>query len=395
MSLTDAACRAAKPDSKARKLSDSGGLYLFVSPTGTKTWRMDYAYQGKRKTATFGQYPTLKLVEAREERDRVKELLRQGEDPNEPRDSITFEKVARDWFTANQSKWKTSYSGRFWRRIENDIIPTLGKRPIAEIQPPEILKLLRQIEARDAIYTAKRICQMVNAIFRFAIAEGIIVMNPASELIGALKPMPKREHRAALKESDLPEFFRRLSVYDGDETTKLAIEIVAHTFVRTNEIRYATWSEINEDTWVIDGSRMKMGKTHLIPLSRQTMALLARLRELTGETPWLLPGRDSSRKPISENTMLYSLRNMGYHRTATIHGFRSTASTILNESGLWNSDWIERQLSHVPKDQVRSAYNAAQWMDQRRKMMQWYSNFLDARKLEGQTSQTSFNDLLL
>lgn len=391
MSLTDAACRAAKPAEKPRKLSDSGGLYLFVSPSGTKTWRLDYAFQGKRKTASLGRYPGVKLVEAREERDRMKAEVAAGRDPMQ-RYNITFEKVARDWFAANRSKWKSSYSERFWRRIEQDILTSLGDRVVSEVQPQEILKLLREIEERDAIYTAKRICQMVSTIYRFAISEGHASSNPAENLMSALKPLPKREHRAALAESDLPEFFRRLRAYDGDETTKLGLAIVMHTFVRTNEIRYATWSEIDGDVWRIEGDRMKMGKTHLIPLSRQVQELLAQLRELTGHTPWLLPGRDSNRKPVSENTLLYALRNMGYHRTATVHGFRGTASTILNESGKWNSDWIERQLAHVPKDQVRSAYNAAQWMDQRREMMQWYSDLLERNAKE---DKLSFNSLLM
>lgn len=381
MPLTDAACRNAKPADKPFKISDGGGLYLFVQPNGSRLWRFDYAHGGKRKTAALGKYPAVGLGDARLQRETMKAALREGVDPAAKVSAgVTFETVARDWFAANKAKWKTSYSERFWQRIEDDMLPVLGPLAIDKIEAPEILKLLRAIEDRDAIYTAKRICEMTSTIFRYAIAEGHTKFNPAADLKPALKPLPKREHRAKLSEAQLPEFFRRLRA-SGRGRTQIALEIVAHTFVRPNEIQFGKWAEIDGDVWTIPGERMKMGKTHMVPLTRQVQALLAELRELSNGSEWLLPGRDSAKKPISNNALLYFLYDLGYgphgSHPATVHGFRGTASTALNESGLWASDWIERQLAHVPLDKVRSSYNAAEWWTQRTKMMRWWSDRLE------------------
>lgn len=392
MPLTDAACRTAKPTDKAYKITDAAGLYLLVQPNGSRLWRMDYAFAGKRRTAAFGKYPAISLAEARAERERIKTMLRDGKDPGAKAASLqSFEQIARRWFADNQSKWKTSYSTRFWSRIEDDILPVLGSRPIDQIEPPEILKLLRAIEDREAIYTAKRICEMVNTIFRYAIAEGLIKFNPAADLKPALKAMPDVKHRAKLAESELPEFFRRLRA-SGQGRTQLALELVAHTFVRPNEIQFGRWDEIDGGVWTIPGERMKMGKTHMVPLTRQSQDMLRRLRELSDGSPWLLPGRDSSKKPVSNNCLLYFLYDLGYHKKATVHGFRGTASTSLNESGLWHSDWIERQLAHVPLDKVRSSYNAAEWWAQRVSLMTWWSDRLDA--LCARRSATDLSALL-
>lgn len=388
MPLTDAACRNAKPTEKPYKLTDAGGLYLFVQPSGSRLWRFDYSFGDKRRTAALGKYPALSLAEARGERERLKTMLRAGQDPSaKALAGLTFESVARSWFEANRAKWKTSYSARFWRRIEDDILPTLGSQSIDQIEAPAVLKLLRAIEDREAIYTAKRIRQMVSTIFEFAISEGFTKFNPAASLNAALKPMPKRIHRAKLSEAELPEFFRRLRA-SGNGRTQLALELVAHTFVRPNEIQFGRWEEISGDVWTIPGERMKMGKTHLVPLTKQSLSLLERLREQSYGSPWILPGRDNRKKPVSNNTLLYFLYDLGYSKKATVHGFRGTASTALNESGLWHSDWIERQLAHVMLDKVRLAYNAADWWDQRVAMMQWWSD-----RLEGYAQQRSSTDL--
>lgn len=382
MPLTDAACRGAKPREKAYKLTDASGLYLHVQPNGSRLWRFDYAFEGKRKTAALGKYPEVGLGPARLIREQMREALRQGRDPSRRKVlGITFGQVAREWFAANEKKWKTSYSARFWRRIEDDILPTLGPKELASIEPPAVLKLLREIEKREAIYTAKRICEMVSTIYRYAIAEGHTKFNPAADLKPALKPLPKREHRARLSEKELPEFFRRLRAYRGDDLTKLALELVLHTFVRTNEIRFGTWDEINGDVWTIPGSRMKMGVTHMVPLTPQSQRILAEMRTRARGGNWIFPGRDTLRKPASENAMLFALRNMGMGPGSdlhtTVHGFRGLASTALNESGLFHSDWIERQLAHVPFDKIRSAYNAAEWWSQRSAMMIHWSNRMD------------------
>lgn len=392
MALTDASCRNAKAAEKPYKKSDGGGLYLLVQTNGSRLWRFDYAFEGKRKTKALGKYPEVALGDARLQREQFKAMLREGKDPAaRAPEGETFGKVARDWFATKEKRWKTSYSKRIWSRIEDDILPTLDTRVISSIKPPEILALLREIENRDAIYSAKRMCEQISTIFAYAKAEGHVENNPATDLKAALKPMPKRKHRAKISEKELPEFFRRLRA-SGSGATQTALELVAHTFVRTNEIRFGRWCEIEGDVWTIPAERMKMGKTHLVPLTRQSLALLARLRELAGDSEWILPGRDNPRKPVSENTLLYFLYDLGYHKKATVHGFRGTASTALNESGLWHPDWVERQLAHVPEDKVREAYNAAEYWEHRVKMMTWWSDRLDAHAAH---DPYSLDDLLV
>lgn len=397
MPLTDAACRNAKPQDKPYKLTDGSGLYLLVQVNGSRLWRFDYSFDGKRKTASFGKYPSVTLIDARAQREAMKVKLRDGENPAEKSASeLTFGEVANSWYETNQTKWKTSYSARFWRRIESDILPTLGRRPLTQIEPPEVLKLLRTIEERDAIYSAKRICEMVSTIYRYAISEGHTRFNPAADLKPALKPMPQVKHRNKLKESELREFFQKLRAR-GPGASQFAIELVAHTFVRPNEIQFARWDEIEGNLWTIPGERMKMGKTHLVHLTKSSLDLLAKLKELSLGSEWVLPGR-SGRKPIVNNTLIYFLYDLGYgpHSSGaktTVHGFRGLASTVLNESGLFHHDWVERQLAHVPMDKIRSAYNAAEYWEHRVKMMEWWSARLEAHAAP--RSATDLSDLLL
>ncbi|MBN9074865.1 MAG: hypothetical protein BGN87_22605 [Rhizobiales bacterium 65-79] len=393
MKLTDVQCRNAKPRERPYNLTDGHGLFLLVKPNGSKLWRQDHAFQGKRRTANFGPYPATTLAQARDMRDELKQAISEGRDPSaKPEDARpTFEKIAREWFSANVSKWKTSYSARFWRQIERDVFTVVGSKAIADIEPLQILESLRAIEGRDAVYTARRIHQMVNQICKFAVVSGHIKHNPAADLHVALKPVPREKHRAALKETDLPKFLMKLGNYNGERQTMLALRVVAHTFVRTNEIRFAKWREFEGDMWRISAERMKMGREHLVPLSRQASALFGQLRMIAGESEWVLPGPRSG-KPISENTLLYALYRLGYHSRASVHGFRATASTILNESGLWRPDVIERQLAHVPEDQIRAAYNRGTFWDERVRMMQWYSDLLDKHEKAG--IARDFSDLL-
>lgn len=392
MNLSDVACRNAKPSDRPQKLTDGKGLYLFVTPSGSKLWRVDYSHAGKRKTASLGKYPRVGLAEARAQRDKIRAALEEGRDPSLEVIEHTLESVARQWYATNLPRWKTNYSTRFWRQVERDILSTLGTKRIDKIEPIEILDALRAIEGREAVYTAHRIHRMVNLIFKFAVVSGLIKHNPAADLHVALKPTPKEKHRAALRLGDLPDFFRRLNVYDGERQTAQAIRAIVHTFVRTNEIRFARWNEFDGDVWRIPGERMKMGKEHIVPLSRQAREVFRELRELARGSEWVLPGSTLVSKPISENTMLYALYRMGLHGRSTIHGFRSTASTILNESGLFQADAIERQLAHVPANQVRSAYNAALYLGERVRMMQWYSDLLD--KQEGEGCKGNLSELL-
>lgn len=372
MPLSDTACRNAKPGDKPRKLTDAGNLYLLVQPTGSRLWRWNYRFDGKQKTMAFGKYPEVSLSEARSRRDEARAMLAAGLDPANPKpvESINFEEVAREWIKS-RIDWSPGHLSRILSRLEEDVFPEFGHVSVSLLDAPTILAALRKVEARGALEVAKRLRQTIGQIMRYAIATGRASRDPAADLRGAMKPSPRVRHMAALRENDLPEFLTKLDAYDGDLRTRLAIELVMRTFVRTGEIRGARWSEIDGDLWRIPEERMKMGREHVVPLPPQTLAVLERLKAL-GDPEFVCR--------MSENTMLYAMYRMGYHSRATIHGFRSTASTILNESGLWSPDAIERQLAHVPGNVVRSAYNAAQYLPERRKMMAWWNDFLDQKK---------------
>ena len=372
MPLTDTACRNAKPSEKPRKLADAGNMYLLVQPTGARLWRMNYRFAGKQKTLAFGKYPEVSLSEARARREEARRLLASGLDPADPKpvDAVSFEEVGREWLAA-RNDWSPGHLSRVVSRMEGDIFPQIGHIAVSQIEAPMILAALRKIEDRGAFEIAKRLRQTIGQVMRYAIATGRASRDPAADLRGAMKPSPRVRHMAALRGKDLPEFMEKLAAYDGDPRTRLAIELVMRTFVRTGELRLARWSEIEGDLWRIPEDRMKMGREHVVPLTRQTLAVLEQLRALPN---------DGFICKMSENTMLFAMYRMGYHSRATIHGFRSTASTILNESGLWSPDAIERQLAHVPGNVVRSAYNAAQYLPERWKMMEWWSDYLDGMK---------------
>lgn len=372
MPLTDTACRSAKPGPKPRKLADAGNLYLLVQPTGSRLWRWNYRFDGKQKTMAFGKYPEVSLSEARSRRDEARMLLASGLDPADPKpvDAVNFEEVSREWI-GSRIDWSPGHLSRVMSRIEEDLIPQFGHIAVSQLDAPTILAALRKIEDRGAFEVAKRLRQTVGQIMRYAIATGRASRDPAADLRGAMKPSPRVRHMAALREGDLGEFMEKLDAYQGDTRTRLAIELVMRTFVRTGELRGARWAEVDGDIWRIPAERMKMGKEHVVPLPQQCLAILDQLRAI-GDPEFICR--------MSENTMLYGMYRLGYHSRATIHGFRSTASTILNESGLWSPDAIERQLAHVPGNVVRSAYNAAQYLPERRKMMIWWNDFLDGKK---------------
>lgn len=385
MPLTDSAIRNLKPETKTRKLSDGGGLYLQLEPSGSRLWRCAYRWQGKQRTASFGKYPKVGLKLARQLRDELKAKLAEGIDPAAPERAAQhpFRAVAKEWFDANQAKWVSGYAGRIWSRLDEDIFPAIGDMGVASIEPTDVLAALRTIEARGALELAKRVRQSVSQIFRFAVASGYCKADPSSTLADAMQARPRVQHRAALRQNDLPDFFLALRDYTGDPITALGMRLIVHTFVRSSELRLAEWSEIQGDTWRIPAERMKMRKEHIVPLSKQVRATLKQLKKLTGESKYLLPGNQGPGKPISDNTLIFALYRLGYHSRATVHGFRSTASTILNESGKWRADAIERQLAHVPENEVRAAYNAALYLDERREMVQWYSDLLGDLEDEG------------
>lgn len=399
MPLTDAQCRAAKPADKVQKLSDGRGLFLQVTPAGSKLWRMNYRWQGRQRTAAFGSYPDLSLASARTKAAELKDKLATGVDPALKEGAAVapekpFVDAAREWFRAREAQWVSGYASRIWARLDADVFPVIGAKDVAAITPTEVLALLRDVENRNALEMAKRLRQTISAIFRYAVANGWASQDPAAPLAGAMRSAPRQKHRAALREDQLPEFFAALASYSGNKATALGLKVIAHTFVRTSELRLATWDEIDGATWRIPAGKMKMRKEHIVPLSPQVQAMFAELRYLAGYSSFVLPGQ-STHKPVSENTLIYGLYRMGYHSRASVHGFRSTASTILNESGLWRADAIERQLAHVPTNEVRSAYNAALYLEERRHMMNWYSDLLDKKERQGVSkSDTDLTDLL-
>lgn len=386
MPLSEAKCRNEKPGDKQKKLSDGGGLYLLVLPTGGKSWRLGYRFAGKQKAISFGQYPAVTLAMAREKRDEAKRLLAAGQDPGArgpARKVETFEQVARRWHANESAGWVPAHAARVLSRMERDVFPVIGARTLDAIEPPDVLDLLRQVEARGALDISKRLRQSIGSVFRFAIAEGKAKHNPAADVGQALKPRPKVRHFAALRASELPDLLARINAYDGQHQTRLALLLTLHTFVRTSEARFAAWSEFEDlagpaPLWRIPAVRMKMGREHLVPLTPQMVAILLELRALN-DGPYLFPGA-GGRGVMSQNTMIFGLYRMGYHSRLTVHGFRSMASTILNEAH-FNRDWIERQLAHAENDDVRGAYNSAEWLPGRREMMVWWSNYLDAQAM--------------
>jgi integrase len=389
MPLTDISCRNAKPAEKPQKISDGGGLFLLIEPRGSKLWRLAYRFHGKQKTLSLGIYPAVSLKDARDHRDRAKELLARGIDPGEHKKQEkrkkrleagnTFETVAREWFDAQKAGWTEAYADRILRRLEADIFKVIGRRPINEIEPPELLDAIRQIEKRGAVVLARRLMQVSGQVFRYAIASGLATRDPSQDIRGALRSAGPKKHRTALKEADLPEFLSTLEGYQGDRKTILALKLVLHTFLRTSEVRFGLWSEFEalggeRALWRIPAERMKARAEHLVPITPQVEQILGELKRLSGDSPYILPAKTIN-GVISQNTLIYAIYKMGYHSKATVHGLRGTASTILNEHG-FNRDWIERQLAHAERDGVRAAYNSAEWLPDRRKMLIWWSDHL-------------------
>jgi integrase len=392
MPLTDVKCRSAKGKASTYKLSDGGGMHLLVNADGAKYWRLAYRWHGKQKTLALGVYPAVGLAEARAARDDAKRNLAAAIDPSAAKrerkraakvaTGSTFEAIAREW----HDNWKDArtpyYADQILRRLQADAFPVIGPRPIAELEPPELLDVLRKVEKRGANEMARRLKQLFGQIFRFAIVTGRAKRDPSADLKDALRATGEPKHHRAMPILELPTFLQKLEAYSGELQTKLALKLVTLTFLRTTELRAGKWNELenldeNSAQWRVPAQRMKMRLEHLVPLSRQAVAVLRELRSLSGNSPNIFPspGNDGY---MSSNTMLYALYRMGYHGRATTHGFRRVASTILNESNLFNRDWIERQLAHVERNEVRRAYNAAEWLPDRRRMMQWWADHITA-----------------
>ncbi|MCI2402630.1 tyrosine-type recombinase/integrase [Serratia sp. PGPR-27] len=387
MPLTDIKVKTAKPMDKAYKLTDGGGMYLLVKPNGSKYWRLKYRFVGKEKMLSIGVYPDVSLADARQKRDEARKVLAAGGDPGEVKkaDKLaqklstenTFEAITREWHKQKADRWSLRYRDEIIDTFEKDIFPYLGRRPIAEIKPMELLETLRRLEKRGALEKMRKVRQRCGEVFRYAIVTGRAEYNPAPDLATALAT-PKKTHFPFLTAEELPYFIRDLAGYTGSVITKTATQIIMQTGVRTQELRFARWEDIDFEKrlWEIPPEVMKMKRPHIVPLSEQVVELFQSLKPITGMYPLVFVGRNDRTKPISKESINQVIELLGYKGRLTGHGFRHTMSTILHEQG-FNSAWIETQLAHVDKNSIRGTYNHAKYLDGRREMLQWYADYMD------------------
>ena len=415
--LTDTAIRKAKHGEKSVKLSDGGGLYLEFHPNGSRYWRMKYRHGGAERRLAFGVYPEVTLAEARKGRDDARKLIAQGVDPGEVRKSAkvadelkaeaarlevaglpgpgTFEHVAREWLaTIHGAKVSTGHLDRTRIRLEQDIFPWLGRRPIGEIEAPELLQTLRRVEARGAFETTHRIKDACAQVFRYGIATGVCQRNPAADLKDALRPVPTRHHAAIVDPKRGGELLRDLVAYSGHPVTRAALALSALLLLRPGELRQLQWAwvDLEAATVTIPGELMKRsiadkanGPPHLVPLARQAVAIFKDLQPLTGAKRYVFPSLHTGERPMSENTVNVALRRMGYDReTMTAHGFRAMARTMIAERLGVAPEVIEAQLAHAVGDALGRAYNRTQFIDQRRDMMAKWADYLDRLRVGAQ-----------
>jgi integrase len=398
--LTELSIKQAKTKEKQYKLTDGEGMYLRVYPNGSKYWQLQYWFDGKQKILSFGVWPNISLKEARDKRFAAKKLIKEGIDPNDEkkerlevqsferekeklRKISTFQIVAHEWFSRQSTQWTERHSRGVLSSLNMHVYPDLGEMPISSISKQDIISTLRKLEAEGKNETCYRIRQKIESIFSYAEIEGHCTGNPAKDLQQILtKPQPKSHN--SLPISVLPEFLKKMNEDKAAApTTLLAMKFIILTFVRTQELRFADWKEFDIDSseplWVIPADRMKMKKIHHVPLSRQAVNILNEIQQFSGKIGYVFPQYYNSKKAMSENTLLYFSNRLGYAGRNTIHGFRSVVSTVLNESMKWHPDVIERQLAHQESNKVRKAYNRAEHLDERRKMMEWWSDYIDAQ----------------
>ena len=380
----------ARKEGKRKMIRASLDLYLEYMVSGSTIWRYRYWDDSKEVRLSIGKYPSVTLKEAKERRDELQRNRERGITPKEtltppkPLEVITFEKIACEWFEQNVGGWVENHASKVRYRMERFLIATLGSRPIAEIQEPELLALLRAIETDGRLETAKRVRQVAGMIFRYGVGLGVCERDISWSLRGLLKaPGAPKHYGCMTKVEDVAGLLRSIECYHGSAVTKAALLFSAHTFARPGEIRKAEWSEVDSDRaiWKIPAGKMKKKRIHIVPLTRQTIEILQSLKPLTGHGRYIFPCDRNLRgdRPMSDNAINSALRRMGYSKDeATAHGFRSTASTLLNESGLWNGDLIELQLAHAERNAVRAAYNHAEKLNERRKMMDWWSDWLES-----------------
>lgn len=405
--LTDKQIKAAKPKLKDYKLSDGGGLYLLVTLKGSKYWRLKYRYANKEKTLALGVYcdtsgkhtpkENISLAQARARRAEAKAVINEGQDPSllKKKEALrrkaaidnSFEAVARAWVKLKSNKWTAGHTEDVLRSLEANVFPKLGSIPISEIDPPLLRVTLEAIQARGALEATKRVRQRCSAVFRYGQAMGACDTDPAEPLKEVLIS-PVKKNLPALQIEELPEFLFRFEKFNCTLQTRLAMRLMIITFVRTGELCGARWNEIDfkQRIWNIPKERMKRRRPHYVPLSDQALEVLEQMHLLTGHWDLVFPKRGAPREQMSNATILRVIERLGYKGRMTGHGFRSIASTALNESQLFHPDAIERQLSHEQNDEVRAAYNRAEYMEERVKMMQWWSNELDAMTNNGKVS---------
>lgn len=392
MKLTETKVKNAKPDLRPKRLADGRGLYLYIPPTGGKLWRSKYRYQGKEKLMSFGRYPDVSLALARKKHGEALELLASGIDPMEERKQqkvalkaatqSSFQAVAEEW----HEHWSVGKSARHadavLRRLKSDVFPAIGSLSVAEIEAPSLVSMVKAIEQRGAHDIAKRALETTGQVFRYAVAHGCAHRNPAADIKprDILKSVSKRNF-ARVDAKELPNLLRSIEVYQGTPETRLAMKLMAHTFVRTSELIGARWEEFDLEArrWNIPAERMKMKTPHIVPLSSQAIEILEMLHLRTGKSALLFPGERDVNKTMSNNTILVALGRMGYKHRMTGHGFRGIASTILHEQG-FDHQHIELQLAHAPRNAVSAAYNHALYLAPRTKMMAWWSDYLEQQQ---------------
>ncbi len=395
MPLTDTALRAAKPTEKTQKSFDGNGLYLIITPKGAKSWRLKYRFQGKEKLISLGPYPLVSLKEARERSLVARKTLEGGIDPSAERKQAknktqnTFELVAREWHEMQSTKWTKTTATAVMQRMKRNFFPFIGAKPIDEVTAPEILALLRKVEARGTISSAHDLKHACSGVMRYAIATGRAERDPTADLRGALTPNRKKHRPALTAPEAVGNLMHAIYNYQGSLVVRSALQLLAFTFCRSTEIRNAEWKEFDfeDKLWRIPAERMKMKRDHLVPLSKQAIAVLEKLRMYSGKGQYVFPCYRSETVSFGKTALQRAIRVMGFERDEMCpHGFRSMASTLLNEQG-YNADWIERQLAHVSNNQVRAAYNRAEYLPERRKMLQEWADYLDKLRKKARNAQ--------
>lgn len=398
MALSDLAIRTAKPGAKPVRLSDSGGLYLEVAPSGGKLWRLKYRFGGKEKRLALGKYPDVNLKDARERRDEARRLLANEVDPAENRKqqkavkaeraANSFETVAREWIAKNTPTWATTHTSKIVRRLEMYVFPWLGGRPIADITAPELLAMARRIEGKGAIETAHRAMQNCGQVFRYAVATGRAERDPTGDLRGALQPVTSKHMAAVTEPRKVAELMRTFDTYQGTLTVRCALQLAPLVFVRPGELRQAEWKDIDLDAAEWRYIASKKGNAHIVPLALQAVAILREVQALTGGGRYVFPSARTSDRPMSDNAILAAMRRLGIAKDEMSgHGFRAMARTILDEVLGFRPDLIEHQLAHAVRDPNGRAYNRTAHLPERRKMMQAWADYLDKLKAGAEVIQ--------